>query len=266
MTASILPGRSSAARAVARPSGLSVLVRKDTTEWLRGRRAWVVLVISIAFMTLAAANAWIVKTVSAQMDVDAPPTSQVPLDNLLQAVGAQVFILAAIFAVASLLVHERESGTLAWVASKPVSRSAIWISKWVSSTIVLALTAVLVPLAITVVVVSALYGAPPLGAVALIAIGAVASVAFFAAVGLAASTVVPGQPAVAAIGFGAFVLVPLIGGIVSAVVPFLPTSILPWSIGAAVGQDVGFVTPIAWAVVTGALAAASIVRMRRIEL
>ena len=39
---------------------------------------------------------------------------------------AQLLNSAAIFAVGSLVVAERQAGTLAWVASKPVSRSAAW--------------------------------------------------------------------------------------------------------------------------------------------
>ena len=102
----------------------------------------------------------------------------------MTAVGAQVFVLAAIFAVGSLIVAERHAGTLARVASKPVSRSAIWLAKWASSTGMLALAAVVLPLAATVAVVVVLYGAPPVAVVARFAAGMIALVAFFAAVGL----------------------------------------------------------------------------------
>jgi ABC-2 type transport system permease protein len=270
MTASILSDRPSVARSAGRASGLSVLVRKDATEWLRGRRAGVVLVVSTLFMVLAAANSWITARIIAalppEMDPPDAPASLAPFDNLLAAFGSQIFIVAAIFAVASVLVHERESGTLAWVASKPVSRDAIWLAKFVSASGVLAITSVLVPLSITTAVVVALYGAPPVGAVLLIAFGGVAAVVFFAALGLAASTVVPGQPAVAAVGFGAFVLVPLIGGIVPALGAVLPTSIVAWAVGAGMGAGVGWVTPVAWAIGTAALVAIAIRRMRRLEL
>lgn len=267
MTAIVRPA---VARPAIRSAGLAALVRKDAREWVRGRRAWVVFVITTLFMVLAAANAWITARIIEVLppDVQAPqaPESLAPFDNLVQAFGSQVFVLAAVFAVASLLVHERESGTLAWVASKPVSRDAIWLAKWFSASGVLAVAAVVAPLALTVAAVVAMYGAPSLTAVVVLAIGGIATVAFFAALGLAASTVVPGQPAVAAIGFGTMLLVPLIAGIVPAAGPLLPTSMLSWSIAAAAGMDVGFVTPIAWAIATAALVAGAIVRMRRIEL
>src|SRR3954451_23535035 len=164
MTAQTTTGAAFAARSPDRPyAGLGALVRKDTTEWIRGRRAWVVAIVTSLFMVLTAANGWITAQIAATLPAgaEAPEVgSQVPLDNLLAAVGAQIWVMAAIFAVGSLIVVERQSGTLSWVASKPVSRPMIWISKWVTSTAMLAVSAVLVPMLITVATVAALYGAP----------------------------------------------------------------------------------------------------------
>ena len=181
--------------------------------------------------------------------------------------ASQIFVVAAIFAVASLIVHERETGTLAWVASKPVSRGSIWLSKWISSTAILAVAAALVPLVVTTGVVVALYGSVPLSVIALVLVGMVAAIAFFAAIGLAAGTVVPGQPAIMAVGLGVLFLVPIVAGLLPIdVMPYLPTSILDWTVGLAGGQDVGVITPIAWAVGTVAIVALAIRRMERIEL
>ena len=52
-----------------------------------------------------------------------------PATNFLLAISTQFFIFVAIFAVMGLLIVERDRGTLAWVASKPMSRGAIWQSK-----------------------------------------------------------------------------------------------------------------------------------------
>jgi ABC-2 type transport system permease protein len=271
MTASIIDARPIVAHRSARLAGLTALVRKDATEWIRGRRAWVVLVTSAVFMVFTAANGWIVARI-AEADPnyvpgDYAPTSLVPLDNLLAAVSSQIFVVAAIFAVASLLVRERESGTLAWVASKPVSRTSIWLAKWVSASGILAVVAVIVPLALTVVAITALYGAPDAGAVVALAVGATAMVGFFAAFGLAVGTVLPGQPAVAAAGFGLFALAPIVGALLPGpVVEVLPTSILGWSLGTAMGAPMGVLAPAGWAIGTAALAVIGIRRMGRIEL
>jgi ABC-2 type transport system permease protein len=253
-----------------RLAGLRALLRKDATEWVRGRRVWVVLAISSVFMVLTAANGWIKARIAESLPPDvAPPApgSLVPLDNIIGAVSAQVFVLATIFAVASLLVAERDSGTLAWVASKPVTRSSIWLSKWISASAILVVAAGLIPLALTVGLVVVLYGVPPVGAVVGLAVGIAALVTFFAAVGLAAGTVLPGQPAIAAAGFGVFALTPVLSAIVPFdVAPFLPTSILPWPAMAMSGEAVPWVTPVAWLAITTGLVLLALRRMARIQL
>jgi hypothetical protein len=48
--------------------------------------------------------------------------------------------------------------------------------------------------------------------------------------------------------------------------PYLPTSILEWSLATAGGVDAGWVTPVAWAVGTAALVGFALRRMGRMEL
>lgn len=251
--------------------GLRPLLRKDRSEWMRGRRAWIVAVLVTLFMALTAANGAITTYVRTAFPdpqlAGIPMPSLDPATNLLGSLASQIFVVAAVFAVASLIVHERDTGTLAWVASKPVSRGSIWLSKWISSTAILAAAAALVPLVITTGVVFALYGSIPLSVIALVLVGMIAVIAFFAAIGLAAGTVVPGQPAIVAIGLGVLFLVPVVAGLLPVdVMPYLPTSILDWTIGLAAGQDVGVITPIAWLIGTVAVIAFAIRRMERIEL
>jgi len=255
--------------AYGRLTGLRSLVRKDAHEWLRGRRAWIVLAITTAFMVLSAANGWISSQIASMIpaDVQAPTFTLSPADNLMAAVGGQIYVLAAIFAVVSLIVAERQSGTLAWTASKPVSRSAIWLSKMLSASGVLALSAVIVPFAVTTGLVVVLYGMPPVELVVAAGFGMTAIVVFFAALGLAAGTVMPGQAAIAATGFGFFALVPALAGLIPLpLTPFLPTSIVGWSVATASGVDAGWVTPIAWAIWTAVLVGFSIRQMNRMEL
>jgi ABC-type transport system involved in multi-copper enzyme maturation permease subunit len=250
-------------------AGLGALVRKDAAEWIRGRRTWVVASITGTFMALTAANGWITAQIAANVpDAEvATPGSQLPVDNLLAAVGAQIWVLAAIFAVGSLIVVERQSGTLSWVASKPVSRTAIWMSKWLTSTAMLAVSAVLIPMVATVATVAVLYGAPSAAMVVGLGVGMVAVVAFFVAVGLAAGTFLPGQPAVIAAGFGVFAVMPILPAILPFdVAPFLPTSMLTWAATLVTGGAVSIVTPVAWVVVTAAVVAVAVNRMARMEL
>ncbi|HEX2754120.1 MAG TPA: ABC transporter permease subunit [Candidatus Limnocylindrales bacterium] len=171
------------------------------------------------------------------------------------------------FAAMSLIVRERDGGTLSWVASKPVSRSSILISKWLSASAVLWVVAGLVPLGLTVATVTVLYGAPPVGAVFAAGFGIGAAISLFVAVALAASTFSASQPAVAGITFAAFLLPTIVAAVIPFdIAPYLPTSILSWAMGVGTGAAVGFVTPIAWVLGLAAIGLVGARRMAALEL
>ena len=89
---------------------------------------------------------------------------------------------------------------------------------------------VLIPLAVTVAVVIALYGMVPPVVIAGVAVGMTATIVLFMAVGLAASTVTTNQAAVAAIGFAVMLVPQILGGLLPVdISPFLPTSIFEWT-------------------------------------
>ena len=233
--------------------GLGNLVRKDLSEWLHGKRPWVVLVVTSTVFALASANSriteWAVRSLPADPG-DGPPKvlSVQPLDNVLLAIGTQFIVLAAIFATMSLLVAERDSGTLAWTISKPVSRTSVLLSKWLTSTLFLWVAAVVIPLIVTSALVSVLYGLPDLGVMLALGVTLITVPAFFVAVALTAATFVPSQAAVGAIGVAIFVAPQIVGGVVPAVTPFFPGSIFDWAVGISTGTPASFVTPIAWLV------------------
>ena len=270
MTASIsLPARNAGRLSADRFAGFGPLFRKELLEWAHSKRPWVIVAVTTMFMTLTAANsainAWIVANVPEAMVSGAPITLD-PTMNFLAAVSSQIFVLVAIFAAMSLLVADRERGTLAWVASKPVSRSAIWLSKWAAASIVVSIVAGIVPMAATFGLVAVLYGSAGVGTFVVATVGVVASIAFITAVVLAASAVISNQAAVAAIGFAVFFLPQILVSLVPIdIEPFLPTSIMGWAIGLAGGADVGLVTPIVWLMSVGALAAFASWRMERME-
>ena len=184
----------------------------------------------------AAINSWIIANVP-DATVSGGAISLDPTVNFLAAVSTQFFVIVAIFAVMGLLVTERERGTLAWVASKPVARGAIWSSKWArrrdrrhrSSRA----SSRWRPHSASSPFSTA---RPGIGAFVFAAIGVAASIAFMIAVVLAVSTVISNQSAVAAIGFAVFFLPQLLAGFLPVdITPFLPTSILAWAMGRASG-------------------------------
>lgn len=252
-----------------RLAGLGALMRKELTEWRRGRRFWVVLAVTTTFLVLTAAAAWITEQVRLAVPPDVTPPAAPPsldaLDNLVIAATTGVPVLAAIFAVMSLLVAEREAGTLAWTASKPVGLGTVWLAKWVVASAMLGLGAVILPMAVATLTAAGLYGAPPVVPVLIVTGGLVMTTTLFAAIGLAAGVVLRSQAAVAAIGLGAFLVPSLVGGLAPGLASILPTSILAWAVDAAMGGDPGLITPIAWVVASGFLAALAIRQIGRSE-
>jgi MYXO-CTERM domain-containing protein len=231
--------------------GFGNLVRKDVAEWLHGKRPWIVLAVTASVFALTAANAriteWAARSFPAEPgDGPAKVLSVLPLDNILIAIGTQFIVLAAIFATMSLLLAERDSGTLAWTISKPVSRTSVLVSKWLTSTLILWVTAVIIPLTLTTVVVTVLYGLPDLTAVIALGVSLITVPALFVGVALAAATIVPSQAAVAAIGLTLLAAPPIVGGILPALTPFFPTSIVDWSVQVSTGGPPSLVTPVAW--------------------
>ena len=74
MTASTVTGSQPLPRQSARTDallGLRPLLRKDLAEWAHGPRAWIVLVVTAAFMALTAANSWINTWLIANLPSDA---------------------------------------------------------------------------------------------------------------------------------------------------------------------------------------------------
>ena len=272
MTASIVssPARTAGRAPAGRLVGFRPMVRKDLGEWTHGKRVWVILVVTTVFMALSAANGAIASWIIANAPADATvpkAASMVPLDNFMAAIGSQIFVIVAVFASMSLLVAEREHGTLSWVASKPVSRGTIWVSKWAAATAMIAIAAGVLPLVAVVGLVVVLYGMVSASVVVMTAVGIVASVMFIAAVVLAASTVVSNQAGAAAIGVAVFFLPSTLAGLLPVdITPFLPSSILQWAVGLGLGADAGFVTPIAWGVSIVALVAFATWRMDKLEL
>jgi ABC-type transport system involved in multi-copper enzyme maturation permease subunit len=268
MTASTTPRSTATAASIPAAGflpGFGALLRKELTEWRRARRTWVVFLASVLFMALGAFNAWLISNLPADVTEGGEVPSMDALGNLLGPVSTHVFVIVAIFAVIALITAERESGTLAWTASKPVSRSGIWLAKFASATGILWVAAAILPLAITVAVVVVLYGSVPATTIAAVAIGMGMVIALYIAIALAASTIVTSQAAVAGITLAVLAVAPM----VAAFLPdplLMPTSILDWSVRLGVGQPAGILPVIVWALTVVGLTAFSLRRMERLEL
>jgi ABC-type transport system involved in multi-copper enzyme maturation permease subunit len=249
---------------VPRLLGLRPVVAKEIHEWFANRRVLMLFVVTTLMMVLS--------TLSAKIAVASVGTAQLPpgltLDPTVNALAKWdqwVFFFAIVFSV-SLLIVERDRGTLAWSLSKPLSRRALLAGKWIGAMAVYVPFGIVLPMVVCVAAATVAYGAPDLGRVALASVLLTSVPAFFIALTLALSTVLPSQSAVG----GAAVLVSIVPGIVGAISPdvamALPPSMGPWALSVALGGPAPVTTVIGWAVGFALVAAGGLYAIGRRDL
>jgi len=115
--------------------GFSNMLRKENGDWWGTRQWWVrSLIWTLILNGLVFIILWVVPLMDAE---DAPPASEL-IEN-----GVEIFFTLLAFAapigvmifVQGAIVSEKDSGTAAWVMSKPVSRSAFILSKLIANAI-----------------------------------------------------------------------------------------------------------------------------------
>lgn len=232
--------------ATTRPlQGFWPFFRKELSEWWKGRGALTTAVVLSALGTLG--------TLSTRIDELAggiPTSAELdPTRNIIGAQFQQWIVFAALFASIGMLIKERDSGTLAWTLSKPVSRSALLLAKWLAGTLMLTVFGLFIPLAFSMGIATWAYGSvPDLGAVATMGAWMAAIPAFMVALNLALATRVQSQAAIAAIGFG-IALAPYLANTFAPVIAQLwPTSMAQMATLVAAGEAPYVPTVTSWAV------------------
>lgn len=217
---------------------------KEISEWWKGRGALTTALVLSALGTLG--------TLSTRIDEWAggiPTAAELdPTYNILGAQFQQWIVFASIFASIGMLIKERESGTLAWTLSKPVSRSALLLAKWLAGTVMLTVFGLVIPLTVNVGIATLAYGSlPDLGAVATMGAWMAAIPAFVVALNLALATRVQSQAAIAAIGFGVALAPYLANSFVPVVAELWPTSMAQMATMVAAGDAPYLPTITSWA-------------------
>jgi ABC-type transport system involved in multi-copper enzyme maturation permease subunit len=239
--ASVQPGQS-------RPFlGVGTVVRKELTEWLRGPKALIILGVSVlgaVFMTLIPFIAEATKDAEAAGLLSHDPTA-----NVLIGWTGQTVALIAVLATMALLSTERDRGTLAWSLTNPVSPSSIIAAKYVVATVIFAITAVVLPMILSVALATIVYGGlPDLRVIGTFVGLFLALPAFYIALTVALGTAVKSTVGVAGIAFAVMFLPATIGGLIPVVAELSPTNIGSWAMLVAKGQPASLLTPIGWLV------------------
>jgi ABC-type transport system involved in multi-copper enzyme maturation permease subunit len=232
--------------------GFRNVFRKEVLEWMRGRGALVVGIVSIGIAVFTALLPFLQ---AATAPAGTPPLSRDPTVNVLLGWNGQSTAIVALLATMGLISTERDRGTLAWSLTNPVSPTSIIAGKFAAALLVFGAFGVVLPLAVSVVVATVAYGAPPdLAVVGRFAVLYLMVPAFFIAVTVAVGTAVKATAGVAAVGFLVLLAPPLFGALVPVVNEISPTSIARWVSATANGQAASTLTLVGWVVSMTALA------------
>jgi ABC-2 type transport system permease protein len=246
--------------------GTGPFLRKELREWIRSRRALILLGVTTMMMVLNTLSARFAQMSAQGTGVPVPSSLTFdPTANVLGKWPQWVFFFAIVFS-ASLFVVERDRGTLAWTLSKPLSRTALLVGKWTAAMVMFTVFGIVLPMAASVVAADVAYGAPDLRTVVVATVLLTTTPAFFFALTLALATILPSQPPVAGIAAAVAIAPGILGSFLPGIADWLPPSMGPWAVALAMGHPVSMATPLVWAAGTVAAAAFGIAMLRRADL
>lgn len=230
-------------------AGFRTFFRKEIAEWWHSRRAGILLLATSALFSLATLGSQLDNiggdgSVAKQGSVDPTTNALVPW------LTPMALSLIAIVTVTSVLVSERSTGTLAWSLTKPVSRSAVLLSKWLAGTAMYFVFGIVVPMIVALGVATVAYGGvPDLARVATVAVPMILLPTFYLGLSIAVGSITSSYAAVAGVSF-AFLMVPAMAGAFPPrpLLEALPSQIGNWVAGVATGAPVSAVAPLGWLV------------------
>jgi ABC-2 type transport system permease protein len=228
--------------------GFGTVLRKELTEWMRGRAALIVALVSLASAIFTTLIPFVVQA-SGQANAG-PALSMDPTTNVLLGwKGGQTVAVIAILATMALVSAERDRGTLAWNLTNPVSLASVLAAKFVAAVLVVGTAAVIVPLAVSVAVAAIAYGAlPNLSTVALFGGLFLTLPVFYVGLTVALGTFVKATAGVAGIAFLVMFVPAIFGGLLPIVTEISPTSIGTWALATATGTPASSLTLAGWLV------------------
>jgi ABC-type transport system involved in multi-copper enzyme maturation permease subunit len=244
--------------------GFRPFLRKEMSEWWQ-RRA---IIATFGFVTLLGTLATLATRIDELAGGLAPGAAQLdPTMNVLGAGFDQLILYAALFTSIGLLIGERSTGTLAWTLSKPISRNALLLAKWLVAVVMLTVFGLVLPMAVSVGVATWSYGSlPDLGRVATLGGVLITLPAFYVALNLFLSTRLNSQAGVAAIGVGVAVIPLLFAGFLPLLVELWPTSMSAVAMAMAGGETPHLPTILSWSTVVVGLGIAGLVIFQREDM
>lgn len=231
-------------------TGFSNLLGKEVREWWRTRR----LLATAGIFTLFIAGLPALQKIAVQLKergiIISGPTDN-PLVQLvsLLAVASGLGSIAVLFVVMGAVVGEKERGTAGWILSKPVSRLAFLLAKFVAYGIGVGLALAVLPMLGCGLVIRWLWGPLDLGAVLRALPWLWLSLLYPVAVSLLCGVVLRSQGAVAAATFS----VQVAPGLLKDFLPRWLNEALPGGLGSLAASAAMDQPIVSWSPVYGTL-------------
>lgn len=139
-------------------SGFGNLVGKEFGLWF-GTPKW--LLQALIWLGVVAGSLVTMSLVSAAMPPEAGTSLQALQAQIYMGIGGMAAGIGAVIAALDAIIGERQSGTAAWILSKPVSRAAVVLAKFAGIGASLWLVAVVIPAGAAYLLMRAWGWAPP---------------------------------------------------------------------------------------------------------
>ena len=120
--------------------GLGNLLRGEYSSWFKSSRWWKHLLMWFSIINVMMIFMIIASTEAAKEGGDGPPVL-----FMYGIFGGMFVAFGVMIMMQRVLVREKQSGTAAWVLSKPVTRTAFVLSRLIVNSIAILLTSVIVP-------------------------------------------------------------------------------------------------------------------------
>jgi len=223
--------------------GFANLLRKEMGQWWGTKMWWIQLIIWV----------FILNSIAAIMIITEAQAGEMTTADLLQEVvrnflimGATVIAIGVVSTGQDAIVGEKQSGTAAWVMSKPASRPAFILAKAINYALGFGVTAIIVPTIIFIAEITLLLPIPLTLMPFLAGVGLMTlSVLFYLALTLMLGTVFDSRGPIIGIG----IAIILAGIFFKGMFPPMVVNITPWLVGdVSAGVALGMPLPDNWLV------------------
>ncbi len=209
-------------------TGFGNLLDKELGSWWRTRRWLVHLLLWLAIIP------GFILLISLESRRESTPAQG--LENVMQIffqAGGFFALIGAVLVTQGAIVGERSYGTAAWVLTKPTTRKAFVLSKFVGITATFLLLSLVIPGVVTLIVSRVVWGVLPRIDHFAEAVGILAlHQTFYIAITLMLGTLFSSRGPVGGLALGLWIA----GNILPNFVPSWVTTAMPWTLPRAAGQ------------------------------